>query len=84
MQRLLEDEMTDANACILYQGIVLHLMCREGVQRNLNARSILNVARDMCVKYIERRLPEISSNGGLNALDSTVLVALAEGKIMDI
>ncbi|CAM0139926.1 unnamed protein product [Umbelopsis sp. WA50703] len=78
LQRLLEDEMTDANACILYQGIVLHLMCREGVQRNLNARSILNVARDMCVKYIERRLPEITSNGGLNALDSTVLVALAE------
>jgi hypothetical protein len=79
LQRLLEDEMTDANAGILYQGIVLHLMCREGVQRNLNARSILNVARDMTVKYIERRLPEIKSSGSLNALDSTVLIALAEG-----
>ncbi|KAG2186453.1 hypothetical protein INT44_002675, partial [Umbelopsis vinacea] len=78
LQRLLEDEMEDTNAGILYQGIVLHLMCREGVQRNLNARSILNVARDMTVKYIERRLPEVKNSGSLNALDSTVLVALAE------
>lgn len=79
LQRLLEDEMTDANAGILYEGIVLHLICREGVQRNLNARSILNVARDMTIKYIERRLPEIKSSGTFNALDSTVLAALAEG-----
>jgi hypothetical protein len=82
LQRLLEDEMVDTNAGVLYQGIVLHLMCREGVQRNLNARSILNVARDMTVKYIERRLPEVKSSGALNGLDSSVLIALAEGNIM--
>ncbi|KAF7725627.1 kelch-like [Apophysomyces ossiformis] len=80
LMHVLEDQMDNNNAGLLYEGIVRDLMCRHAVQHHYQVKHILSVAKGLILEYISRRLEQIREVGGLDQLDRSTLKNLAQGK----
>ncbi|CAO3699899.1 hypothetical protein G6F70_004034 [Rhizopus microsporus] len=72
---VLDSQMNERNASLLYKGIVKHLMCRDTVQNSSRVKSILQMAKDKVVKYIGANLFTMRK---LNLIDKSVIDSLSQ------
>ncbi|KAG0184989.1 Dynactin subunit 1 [Apophysomyces sp. BC1034] len=80
LMHILEDQMDNDNAGLLYEGIVRDLMCRHAVQHHHQVKHILNVAKDLILQYISRHLDQIKDLGRKKAASQALTRTLAIGK----
>ncbi|KAF7727873.1 hypothetical protein EC973_006986 [Apophysomyces ossiformis] len=78
LKRVLSEGIQDANAGMLYQGIVIHLIGRQEVVKNPAVDGVLIEARQICVAYLARRWVNIKALGGLSKLDKETLRILSD------
>ncbi|KAG0737119.1 hypothetical protein G6F26_012236 [Rhizopus arrhizus] len=74
---LLENQMNQSNAGLIYQGIVCHLMSRNLMALNNQARNILIAAKETILFYVSQQIDEIRQQQGLEKLERHVLKMLA-------
>ncbi|KAI9254068.1 hypothetical protein BY458DRAFT_521367 [Sporodiniella umbellata] len=72
---LSRDHMHERNVCLLYKGIVKHLMCRDSVQRNPQAKAMLQSAKDATIAYIGTHLLTLKK---LNLINKDLIELLAQ------
>ncbi|KAL0089436.1 hypothetical protein J3Q64DRAFT_1399946 [Phycomyces blakesleeanus] len=73
LTRVLEDGIQDANAGIVYQGIIRDLVGRQEVVKNVAVDDVLISARQRCAAYIARRWTSIKAQRGFRKLDKETL-----------
>ncbi|KAI9025870.1 hypothetical protein CLU79DRAFT_833668 [Phycomyces nitens] len=73
LTRVLEDGIQDANAGIVYQGIIRDLVGRQEVVKNVAVDDVLISARQRCAAYIARRWTSIKAQRGFKKLDKETL-----------
>lgn len=77
MSIVLDQQMNERNACLLYEGVVKHLMCRHTFQNSPLVRTILQSAKERIIKYISSNIFTIKK---LDLIDQTIIDPLAHGK----
>lgn len=80
LRHVLDKGIHDANAAILYQGIVRDLVGRQEVVKNLAVDGVLIDARQKCANYLARRWVQVKSQGGFKNIDKEVMRQLEKGK----
>ncbi|CAO3685169.1 unnamed protein product [Umbelopsis ramanniana] len=78
LNRVLEEGMQDANAGVLYQGIVRDLIGRQEVVKNIAVGEVLDASRTKLVNYLKRRWVGVKAQNGFRDLDKDVLRTMAE------
>ncbi|KAG1445615.1 hypothetical protein G6F46_001360 [Rhizopus delemar] len=74
---LLENQMNQSNAGLIYQGIACHLMSRHSMALSNQARNILIAAKETILFYVSQQIDEIRQQQGLEKLERHVLKMLA-------
>lgn len=83
LNRVLEEGMQDANAGVLYQGIVRDLIGRQEVVKNIAVGEVLDASRTKLINYLKRRWVGVKAQNGFRDLDKDVLRTMAEGRFLD-
>ncbi|KAG0170791.1 hypothetical protein DFQ28_003072 [Apophysomyces sp. BC1034] len=78
LKRVLNEGIQDANAGMLYQGVVKHLIGRQEVVQSAAVDGVLIEARQTCIAYIARRWVNIKALGGLSKLQKETLRMLSD------
>ncbi|CAO3595538.1 unnamed protein product [Absidia cylindrospora] len=73
LKRILDQGIQDANAGIIYQGIVKDLIGRQEIVKNIALDDVLLNARIQCTDYLARRWISVKSLGGFRFLEKATL-----------
>ncbi|ORZ09483.1 hypothetical protein BCR42DRAFT_423508 [Absidia repens] len=73
LKRILDQGIQDANAGIIYQGIVKDLIGRQEIVKNIALDDVLLNARVQCTDYLARRWISVKSMGGFRYLEKATL-----------
>ncbi|CEP16202.1 hypothetical protein [Parasitella parasitica] len=78
LTRVLTEGIHDANAAVLYQGIVRDLGGRQEMVRNVAMDSVLLDARVKCASYLSKRWMSVKAQDGFANIDKDILKLIAE------
>ncbi|KAI8149927.1 hypothetical protein BJV82DRAFT_662027 [Fennellomyces sp. T-0311] len=78
LTRVLNDGIRDANAGVLYQGIMRDLVGRQEVVKNVAVDGVLLDARNQCADYLARRWVQVKAQGGFANIDKEVMRSLSD------
>ncbi|KAI7879055.1 hypothetical protein K492DRAFT_148817 [Lichtheimia hyalospora FSU 10163] len=78
LNRVLTESIRDANAGILYQGIVRDLIGRQEMVQNLAVDGVLVDARKQCAEYLARRWVQVKAQKGFSRVEKEVMRQLSE------
>lgn len=81
LNRVLTESIRDANAGILYQGIVRDLIGRQEMVQNVAVDGVLVDARKRCAEYLARRWVQVKAQKGFSRVEKEVMRHLSEGKV---
>ncbi|KAI8081572.1 uncharacterized protein BX664DRAFT_340739 [Halteromyces radiatus] len=78
LNRVLDQGIQDANAGIIYQGIVKDLIGRQETVKNIALDDVLLNARVRCTAYLARRWLSVKSLGGFRSLEKATMRQLSD------
>ncbi|ORX50176.1 hypothetical protein DM01DRAFT_1384897 [Hesseltinella vesiculosa] len=78
LRHVLDEGIQDANAGIIYQGVVKDLIGRQETVKNLALDDVLLSARSKCAEYLARRWLSVKSVGGFRNIEKSVLRSLSD------